>query len=201
MGVWHKLGIAIGSLAAVVCVACLGIYLAASSASSVDAQPRNASEAREVVRALGIESEYPFEHRFFESPHGRLHYLDEGTGAPVFCVHGNPTWSFLYRELVRGLSDEARVVAPDLIGFGLSEKPPDPAAYTIAGLLAALAGILLAGRIGAVDLQLATNFLLPSVAAAQEAATPAATDITEALARAWVRVRAEEAVRRLACCG
>jgi haloalkane dehalogenase len=62
-----------------------------------------------------------------------MHYVDEGTGAPVLCLHGNPTWSFLYRNFVKGLSGEARVVAPDLIGFGLSQKLPDPDAYSIEG--------------------------------------------------------------------
>ena len=66
---------------------------------------------------------YPFESRWADLPDGRLHYLDEGEGRPVVMLHGNPTWSFLYRHLVAGLSGEYRCVAPDLLGFGLSEKP------------------------------------------------------------------------------
>ncbi|NBC18401.1 MAG: alpha/beta fold hydrolase, partial [Bacteroidetes bacterium] len=53
-----------------------------------------------------------------------MHYVDEGDGPPVLMLHGNPTWSFLYRHLVRGLSDRYRCVAPDYLGFGLSDKPP-----------------------------------------------------------------------------
>ncbi|TDY27138.1 haloalkane dehalogenase [Paraburkholderia sp. BL6665CI2N2] len=67
--------------------------------------------------------EYPFESRYFELPAGRMHYIDEGTGRPVLMLHGNPTWSFLYRRLVKRLRDDYRCIAPDHIGFGLSDKP------------------------------------------------------------------------------
>ena len=52
-----------------------------------------------------------------------LHYIDEGRGDPVVMVHGTPTWSFLYRHVVKGLSKNYRCIAPDHIGFGLSDKP------------------------------------------------------------------------------
>jgi haloalkane dehalogenase len=52
-----------------------------------------------------------------------MHYVDEGQGRPLVMVHGTPTWSFLYRYLIKNLSAEFRVVAPDHLGFGLSEKP------------------------------------------------------------------------------
>jgi haloalkane dehalogenase len=52
-----------------------------------------------------------------------MHYVDEGTGAPVLMVHGNPTWSFHYRKLVEGLRTSYRCIAPDHIGCGLSDKP------------------------------------------------------------------------------
>jgi haloalkane dehalogenase len=70
---------------------------------------------------------FPFASRFLDSPGGRVHYVDEGprTGPTLLCLHGNPTWSFLYRDVVRALSDRYRVVAPDLLGFGLSDKPAD----------------------------------------------------------------------------
>jgi haloalkane dehalogenase len=56
---------------------------------------------------------YPFESRWFESSHGRMHYIDEGTGPPLLLCHGNPTWSFLYRHMVRALRDRFRCVAMD----------------------------------------------------------------------------------------
>jgi len=53
----------------------------------------------------------------------KYHYLDQGAGDPVVMLHGNPTWSFYYRELVKGLSLNFRTVVPDHIGCGLSDKP------------------------------------------------------------------------------
>lgn len=68
---------------------------------------------------------YPFRSHVLDLPVGRMHYIDEGDGPPVVMVHGNDTWSFLYRHLIRGLAGSHRGVAPDHIGFGLSDKPPD----------------------------------------------------------------------------
>lgn len=69
--------------------------------------------------------EYPFESHFIELPMGRMHYVDEGEGEPILMLHGNPTWSFLYRHLIKGLSGKYHCVAPDYIGFGLSDKPEE----------------------------------------------------------------------------
>lgn len=68
---------------------------------------------------------YPFEPRYLDVGPGRVHYVEEGAGRPVVLVHGTPTWSFLYRRLIAGLSDEHRVIAVDHLGFGRSDKPPD----------------------------------------------------------------------------
>lgn len=66
---------------------------------------------------------YPFERRYVEVDAGRLHYIDEGVGEPIVFVHGTPTWSFLWRHLVRDLSTGYRCIALDHLGFGLSDKP------------------------------------------------------------------------------
>lgn len=58
-------------------------------------------------------------------PGARLCYLDEGRGDPVVCVHGNPTWSYYFRGVVAALRDTHRVIAPDHVGCGLSDKPQD----------------------------------------------------------------------------
>ncbi|TAL40883.1 MAG: alpha/beta fold hydrolase, partial [Salinibacterium sp.] len=63
---------------------------------------------------------YPFRSRFIEVPDARLHYIDEGEGPTLLLIHGNPTWSFLYRDVIRQLSTEFRCIAIDLPGFGLS---------------------------------------------------------------------------------
>jgi haloalkane dehalogenase len=66
---------------------------------------------------------YPFESRWFDATAGRVHYVDEGDGQPILMCHGNPTWSFLYRNVIRSLRDRFRCVALDYPGFGLSERP------------------------------------------------------------------------------
>jgi haloalkane dehalogenase len=68
--------------------------------------------------------EYPFAVRALDVGDGVMRYVDEGTGDPILMVHGTPTWSFLYRHVVKGLRDRHRCLAPDNLGFGLSEKPP-----------------------------------------------------------------------------
>ncbi|MCC8189760.1 MAG: alpha/beta fold hydrolase, partial [Planctomycetes bacterium] len=68
---------------------------------------------------------YPFEPHLHNLDGYSYHYLDEGEGEPVVMVHGNPTWSFFYRNLVLGLRDHYRCLVPDHLGCGLSEKPQD----------------------------------------------------------------------------
>ena len=72
---------------------------------------------------------FPFKSRFFDSPRGRMHYVDEGEGEPIVFIHGNPSWSFEFRGLVQGLSGQFRCVAPDHVGFGLSERSRRPEDY------------------------------------------------------------------------
>lgn len=77
---------------------------------------------------------FPFESRWFSSDVGQVHYIDEGEGQPLLFLHGNPTWSFLYRGIVIRLRKRYRCIALDLPGFGLSERPPTydytPAAHS-----------------------------------------------------------------------
>jgi haloalkane dehalogenase len=72
-----------------------------------------------------LKKEYPFTGRYLDLDGLRLHYLDEGLGEPVVMLHGNPTWSFYYRNLVLALRDRYRCIVPDHIGCGLSDKPGD----------------------------------------------------------------------------
>jgi haloalkane dehalogenase len=67
---------------------------------------------------------YPFPDRYADAGGARVHYIDEGSGPPLLLLHGNPTWSFLYREIVKGLADRFRCIAVDHPGFGLSAAPP-----------------------------------------------------------------------------
>ncbi len=76
---------------------------------------------------------FPFEPRYLEVGGLRVHYVDEGPrgAAPVLLLHGEPSWAFLYRKMIPGLvKDGHRVVAPDLVGFGRSDKPDQRGDYT-----------------------------------------------------------------------
>lgn len=66
---------------------------------------------------------FPFESRWHDTSAGRVHYVDEGQGRPVLLLHGNPTWSFLYRTIITELRDRFRCIAIDYPGFGLSDRP------------------------------------------------------------------------------
>ncbi len=74
---------------------------------------------------------YPYEPNYVEVDGLRLHHLDEGSGPTVLCFHGEPDWSYLYRHMLDGLVESGhRVVCPDLVGFGRSDKPTDQGWYT-----------------------------------------------------------------------
>ena len=68
---------------------------------------------------------FPFESKWFQSKVGQIHYIDEGEGPPILFLHGNPTWSFVYRGIVIRLRKQYRCIALDYPGFGLSPQPPD----------------------------------------------------------------------------
>ncbi len=101
--------------------------------------------------------DFPFAPHYLDVPDGgptlpgsrgdrlRMHYLDEGPADadPVLLLHGQPTWCYLYRHVATALADRGhRVVAPDLIGFGRSDKPADPRAHTVAGHVAWLGALV-----------------------------------------------------------
>lgn len=75
---------------------------------------------------------YDFAPNYVEHANGlSMHYLDEGGGDALFlCLHGQPSWSYLYRKMIPLLAPHGRVIAPDLFGFGKSDKPVDDAVYT-----------------------------------------------------------------------
>tara|TARA_R110002072_G_scaffold302710_2_gene487712 strand:- start:259416 stop:260342 length:927 start_codon:yes stop_codon:yes gene_type:complete len=89
----------------------------------------------------GFADEYPFESHFAEVNGEKLHYIDEGSGETILCVHGNPTWSFAWRNVVRKLSDRYRVIAIDHLGCGLSSRPPGHR-YSLAGHIANLQALV-----------------------------------------------------------
>lgn len=68
-------------------------------------------------------AEYPFRSRYLEVTGSRIHYIDEGTGPTLLFLHGNPTSSYLWRNVIKPLRERYRCIAPDLIGFGQSDRP------------------------------------------------------------------------------
>ncbi len=68
---------------------------------------------------------YPFESHFYSRNGMAYHYLDEGDGEPIVMLHGNPTWSFFFRELVKAFAPRYRTIVPDHMGCGLSYKPKE----------------------------------------------------------------------------
>jgi haloalkane dehalogenase len=75
-------------------------------------------------------ADWPFEPRYVDQDGLRMHYVDEGAGAPILLLHGEPTWAYLYRKAIPALARAGRVVAPDYFGFGRSDKPTDPGWYS-----------------------------------------------------------------------
>lgn len=76
--------------------------------------------------------EYPFEDKYMEIDGQRIHYIDEGEGPVIWMMHGMPTWSYVYRKMIPILVNAGyRCVAPDLMGFGLSDKPTEESAHTL----------------------------------------------------------------------
>ena len=90
-----------------------------------------------------VRARWPYQPRFVQVNGWRMHYIDEGAGDPVVLLHGNPTWGYLYRDFVGPLVAAGyRVIVPDMIGFGLSEKPTSEHAHTLDGHIANLTGLL-----------------------------------------------------------
>lgn len=80
---------------------------------------------RNKLKDLGLENIYPFKSHFLQLEGHNLHFIDEGEGTPILMLHGNPTWSFYYRNLVKTFSTKFRTVVPDHMGCGMSDKPQD----------------------------------------------------------------------------
>ncbi|WP_442871881.1 alpha/beta fold hydrolase [Colwellia sp. 75C3] len=90
-----------------------------------------------------LEKSFPFKRNFINRNGHQYHYVNEGQGSPVVMVHGNPSWSFYYRNLVSELSQNHQCIVPDHIGCGLSDKPGDDGYdYTLANRIDDLAALL-----------------------------------------------------------
>ncbi len=86
--------------------------------------------------------DFPFEPHYIEINGARVHYVDEGSGETILCLHGEPTWSYLYRKMIPILAAGHRVIAMDFIGFGRSDKFSDSEDYTFQMHSGTLAGFI-----------------------------------------------------------
>lgn len=116
--------------------------------SQVDAALVARSQQRQ-----GFDQEYPFASHWFRVEGHVQHYIDEGSGPVLLMVHGNPTWSFAWRQLIRDLRTEYRVIAVDHLGCGFSEKPQQRDLYTLNGHIRRLTAL-----VDALQLQQVTLF-------------------------------------------
>lgn len=74
--------------------------------------------------------DYDYEVKYADVGSGRMAYTDVGKGDAILCLHGEPSWGYLYRKMIPGLSSAGRVITPDLLGFGRSDKPADKEDFT-----------------------------------------------------------------------
>ena len=86
--------------------------------------------------------DFPFAPHYIEVNGLRIHYVDEGKGETILCLHGEPSWSFLYRKMIASMSKQHRVIAMDFIGFGRSDKFTEREAYTFQMHLDTLMGFI-----------------------------------------------------------
>jgi haloalkane dehalogenase len=78
---------------------------------------------RDFLRNETFEGTFPFKPNYKEINGFQMHYIDEGRGESIVCLHGQPTWSYLYRNFVKGLAKNYRMIVPDYMGFGKSDVP------------------------------------------------------------------------------
>jgi haloalkane dehalogenase len=87
-------------------------------------------------------TDFPFDPHYIEVNGARVHYVDQGRGETILCLHGEPTWSYLYRKMIPILAEHQRVIAMDFIGFGRSDKFSDSEDYTFQMHSDTLAGFI-----------------------------------------------------------
>ena len=102
----------------------IDVFLAITTALSVATSIPSPTMAQQGADApSAISADFPFESRYVEVLGSRMHYIDEGEGEPILFLHGNPTSSYLWRNIIPFVTDDYRAIAVDLIGMGKSDKP------------------------------------------------------------------------------
>ena len=90
----------------------------------------NGSVLRTPAERFSHLPDFPYEPQFVELEGLRMAYVEAGHGQPILMLHGEPTWGYLYRRMIPALAEVGRVIVPDLIGFGRSDKPVNDNAYS-----------------------------------------------------------------------
>ncbi len=85
--------------------------------------PPSNADSLFLAENASISPDYPFKPNYVEVLGSQMHYVDVGSGDPILLLHGNPTWSYLWRNIIPHLAPLGRCIAPDLIGYGRSDKP------------------------------------------------------------------------------
>ena len=98
----------------------LGLATALFAATSL---PQTTMAQQDTNSSSAISADFPFQSRYMEVLGSRMHYVDEGEGEPILFLHGNPTSSYLWRNIIPFVTDDYRAIAVDLIGMGKSDKP------------------------------------------------------------------------------
>jgi haloalkane dehalogenase len=124
---WSVAAGAIGTIGIVLLAACTASF--ADTKTTGEKRPMTLRTPDERFANL---PGFPFAPHYVDVNGLRMHYIDEGKGDPILCLHGEPSWCYLYRKMLPTLTKGNRVIAPDLIGFGRSDKPADRSAYTYA---------------------------------------------------------------------
>jgi haloalkane dehalogenase len=95
------------------------LYSASTASIAQEAPPPDPTPEQ----IFGFQAEFPYEHEYIEVMGSRMAYVDEGEGDPILFLHGNPTSSYLWRNIMPHVEGQGRIIAPDLIGMGKSDKP------------------------------------------------------------------------------
>jgi haloalkane dehalogenase len=121
----------------IVRIALLGALVIAATVASADESKAPGGGSMKVLRTpderFNNLKDFPYPPHYVEVQGGlRMHYVEQGSGDPILCIHGEPSWCYLYRKMIPQLAEHGRVVAVDLVGFGRSDKPVGKDNYTYA---------------------------------------------------------------------
>ncbi len=117
-----KLSMSLKALPVSMLILALAGVTGCSTTGQMDSTASNVEQAGK-ARGTAVSAEFPYKSKYVDVLGSRMHYIDEGTGDPILFIHGQPTSSYLWRNVIPEVKPYGRVIAVDLIGFGKSDKP------------------------------------------------------------------------------